>query len=276
MNTAEPTTSTVRPTFDQIIEFPCSMPTINLTIVAAEAAEDGVNWTRDPSLAVSAFCVHSGGVDQINIAQDAFDSAAAGAAAKLPNISFGPLSADRSERRVSSQSQNSVAPPQQAAPQVQQPLPPQQQQQQQMIPQQRPDLIQMSSGSYATPQQQQMPVSLPNYAAPRSLTPPGEPLNARYEMTAPAPAPAPVQQQQVAGKAKGKEQASGKQTWKSSPLANPTEPSSSKIETEALATGLTKEIRKVEENLHTKIGRLIVKELDKQRQWSECLVPNAD
>lgn len=33
-----------------------------------------------------------------------------------------------------------------------------------------------------------------------------------------------------------------------------------------IATALTKEIRKVEENLHTRIGRLIGKELDKQRQ----------
>ena len=34
-----------------------------------------------------------------------------------------------------------------------------------------------------------------------------------------------------------------------------------------LASALTKEIRKVEENLHTRIGRLIGKELDKQREW---------
>ena len=34
----------------------------------------------------------------------------------------------------------------------------------------------------------------------------------------------------------------------------------------ALGVTLSKEIRKVEENLHTRIGRLISKELDKQRE----------
>lgn len=39
-----------------------------------------------------------------------------------------------------------------------------------------------------------------------------------------------------------------------------------------LGVALSKEIRKVEENLHTRIGRLIAKELDKQREFIECLL----
>lgn len=39
------------------------------------------------------------------------------------------------------------------------------------------------------------------------------------------------------------------------------------VDTTASDSGLVKEIRKVEENIHTRIGRLISKELDKQREW---------
>ncbi|KAG8903147.1 hypothetical protein FRC01_009314, partial [Tulasnella sp. 417] len=99
MSTAKPTTPTIRPTFDQIVEFPCSMPTIKLTLVAAEAADENATWTRDPSLVVSAFCLHASGVAEINITQEAYDiavaktaaKAAAKTAVKLTNISSSPL-----------------------------------------------------------------------------------------------------------------------------------------------------------------------------------------
>jgi hypothetical protein len=35
---------------------------------------------------------------------------------------------------------------------------------------------------------------------------------------------------------------------------------------------VTKEIKKSEESLHTRIGRLIGKEMDKQRKWLMCLL----
>ncbi|KIO26110.1 hypothetical protein M407DRAFT_243825 [Tulasnella calospora MUT 4182] len=266
MNTAEPTTPTVRPTFDQVVEFPCSMPTINLTLVAAEAADENATWTRDPSLVVSAFCVHAGGVDQINIAQEAYDIAAANTAAKLPSISFGPLPTDRAERRTSGQNLSSAPQPlaQQAPPVQQQPVP-----QQQPPPQQapvRPEFQQVPSGSYSTSSQQQAPVNMPSYGATqRSRTPPLDHGVAVPGFDPTISQQSPLAQPQIGGKGKSKDV---KQTWKASP-SGAIEPTSSRSDTEALASGVTKEIRKVEENLHNKISRLIVKELDKQHSRLE-------
>ncbi|KAG9015018.1 hypothetical protein FRB94_007090 [Tulasnella sp. JGI-2019a] len=248
--TAEPTSPTMRPAFDQIVEFPCSMPTINLTVVPAEALEEGgSNWTRDPSLAVSAFCVHAGGVDQINIAQDAYDDSSAKTASKLPNVAYGALALGP-DRRGSGQSQTSVGP--QA--QQQQPLPPQQQ---------RPEPYNAQSASYAGPSQQQIPANMPAYGNQP------EPMGS-YEPTA-APIAAPSTTQAQAGVKKGKDISSGKQqsSWKASPSGSAAESVGPKADTrdnDALAAGLTKEIRKVEENLSTRIGRLISKELDKQQK----------
>ncbi|KAG8981882.1 hypothetical protein FRC05_000024 [Tulasnella sp. 425] len=274
MSTAEPTSPTVRPTFDQIVEFPCSMPTINLTLVAAEAADEGATWTRDPSLVVSAFCVHAGGVDQINIGQDAYDIAAANTAAKLPSISFGPLPTDRADRRTSGQNLSSAPQPlAQQAPVQQQPVP--QQQQQQPPPQQapvRPEFQQVPPGSYTIPpqqqqqQQQQVPSSVPSYGpAQRSRTPPLD-----HGVAVPGFDPmlsqqAPAAQPQIGGKGKAKDV---KQSWKASPSGT-IDPTSSRSDTEALVSNVTKEIRKVEENLNNKISRLIVKELDKQHSRLE-------
>ena len=53
------------------------------------------------------------------------------------------------------------------------------------------------------------------------------------------------------GREKGKEKATESTILNESPLG----------------IALSKEIRKVEENLHTRIGRLIAKELDKQREF---------
>ncbi|KAG8865326.1 hypothetical protein FRB96_000216 [Tulasnella sp. 330] len=257
--TTEPTSPTMRPAFDQIVEFPCSMPTINLTVVPAEALEEGgSNWTRDPSLAVSAFCVHAGGVDQINIAQDAYDESSAKTMSKLPNITYGAI-AIGPDRRGSSQSQNSVGLQAQQQQQVQ---PPPSQQMQQP----RPEPYHTQPGSYSTLSQQQIPLNMPVYGNQQDI-------GGSYEQipitnTAPSAAQAQVSSKKskdISNAPGGKQQAS----WKASPSGSAAESVGPKAETrdnDALAAGLTKEIRKVEENLSTRIGRLISKELDKQQK----------
>ncbi|KAG8993259.1 hypothetical protein FRB90_000740 [Tulasnella sp. 427] len=267
MSTAEPTTPTVRPTFDQIVEFPCSMPTINLTLVAAEAADETATWTRDPSLVVSAFCVHAGGVDQINIGQDAYDIASANTPAKLPNISFGPLQTERAERRASGQNLSTAPQPLAAQPPVQQqPVP-----QQQPGPQPasiRPEFQQVAPGSYTMPPQQQPPANVPAYGPPqRSRTPPLDHGVAVPGYDPTIPQATPVSQPQMGSKSKPKD-VKQQQSWKASPSGT-IDPAATRSETEALASSVTKEIRKVEDNLNNKISRLIVKELDKQHSRLE-------
>lgn len=67
----------VRGAFEQIIEFPTPAPTINITLLAPDDAEE-------PQLAVAAFAVHVAGVDQINVDREAFEHALATLPAKLP------------------------------------------------------------------------------------------------------------------------------------------------------------------------------------------------
>ena len=248
----------IRPTFDQIVEFSCSAPAINLTVVPAESVEENSNWTRDASLVVSAFCVHSGGVDQININQDAYDEAAMRAEAKLPSVSFGgtPSGSEREGgRRQSAQSQNSNTGLPTQAPTYMMQQPPRQ-----------PDFPQQS---YAAPQQQQIPNTLPSYAnmqqRPRSPLSQEPITQSMYDPQPPAQVPVPAK----AGKPKdaGPATAAAKQSWKASPGTSAVDPgSSSKSDTEALAANLTKEMRRVEDSLHNKVSRLIIKELDKQRK----------
>ncbi|KAG8905132.1 hypothetical protein FRB99_000644 [Tulasnella sp. 403] len=259
MATAEPTTPTMRPTFEQIVEFPCSMPTINLTVVPAEAAEENSHWTRDISLVVSAFCVHAGGVDQINISQEGYDDAIRRTAAKLPNIAYGVPASDRAERRTSAQgmASNTVAPPP--------PQPSQQSQAQQYLPN-RPEMIQLPPGTYPPQQSQQIGAG---YVNQRSRSPPSDPDRngnpSGFDSSASTAVASVVQQPQNSGKGKNKDtNVPGGKQWKASPNTANIDAVNSKSDTEALTAGLTKEIRKVEESLHTRIGRLIVKELDKQ------------
>lgn len=67
----------IRGAFEQIVEFPTPAPTINITLLAPDDAEE-------PQLAVAAFAVHVAGVDQINVDRDAFEHALATLPAKLP------------------------------------------------------------------------------------------------------------------------------------------------------------------------------------------------
>jgi hypothetical protein len=67
----------VRGAFEQIVEFPTPAPTINITLLAPDDAEE-------PQLAVAAFAVHVAGVDQINVDREAFEHALATLPAKLP------------------------------------------------------------------------------------------------------------------------------------------------------------------------------------------------
>ncbi|KAJ1307317.1 hypothetical protein OPQ81_001424 [Rhizoctonia solani] len=218
----------VRGAFEQIVEFPTPAPTINITLLAPDDAEE-------PQLAVAAFAVHVAGVDQINVDREAFEHALATLPAKLP-------------------------------PQLQ----PQQQQPQQMMHRAEsplplpivPGLGDIATGGSIPPgglQQTQVPQTNKSGRPPRGVTPP--PPNSDDPEPAPRPPamdPTSSTVPKVAssgasvksGKSKEKERDKGKNVSGGEGSDNP----------------LLKEIRKVEESLHTKIGRLITRELDKQHQ----------
>ncbi len=70
------------PTVEQIIEFPTPMQCINMAILVSD---DFDNLT-----AVASFAMHQGGVDQINIPMDTFESTLAAATTKLPPPTYAP------------------------------------------------------------------------------------------------------------------------------------------------------------------------------------------
>ncbi|CAE6515628.1 unnamed protein product [Rhizoctonia solani] len=222
----------VRGAFEQIVEFPTPAPTINITLLAPDD-------TEEPQLAVAAFAVHVAGVDQINVDREAFEHALVTLPAKLP--------------------------PQ---PQPQQQLP---QQGMQHNPHRSespmplpivPGLGDIGTGGTLPPgglQQVQLPQ--PNKAGRRALTPPppnsDEPEIPRPPPVDPSTSTAPKVASSgasvKAGKSKDKEK---ERSDKGKNVSG----------NEASDATVLKEIRKVEENLHTKIGRLITRELDKQHQ----------
>ncbi|EUC64992.1 WD40 repeat-containing nuclear protein, putative [Rhizoctonia solani AG-3 Rhs1AP] len=221
----------VRGAFEQIVEFPTPAPTINITLLAPDDAEE-------PQLAVAAFAVHVAGVDQINVDREAFEHALATLPAKLP--------------------------PQ---PQPQQPLP---QQGMQHHPHRAespmplpivPGLGDIGTGGTLPPGGlQQAQLSQSTKGPLRGRTPP--PPTSDEPESIPRPPPTDLSAS-VGPKAAASSGASVKST-----KAKDKEREKSKIVSggEGGDGTVLKEIRKVEENLHTKIGRLITRELDKQHQ----------
>ncbi|CEL55215.1 hypothetical protein RSOLAG1IB_01223 [Rhizoctonia solani AG-1 IB] len=219
----------VRGAFEQIMEFPTPAPTINITLLAPDDAEE-------PQLAVAAFAVHVAGVDQINVDREAFEHALVTLPAKLP-------------------------------PQPQ----PQQQQPQQMMQHHPhraespmplpivPGLGDIGTGGTLPPGGLQQSQTQPKTGRPpRGVTPP--PPNS--DDPEPIPRPPPTDLSASTNTKVGSSGASVK-----SIKAKDKEREKAKIVSGGEGDGsVLKEIRKVEENLHTKIGRLITRELDKQHQ----------
>ncbi|KZT26482.1 hypothetical protein NEOLEDRAFT_1131976 [Neolentinus lepideus HHB14362 ss-1] len=109
----------LRGSFERVVEFGGPKPTIHFVILTADADPDGdeavaacVAAKVPPGeLALVAFSVHSGGVDQVLIRKEWYDSALASVPAKFPTFSSG---VSRVDPRTQGQAvQNIPAPPQQ-------------------------------------------------------------------------------------------------------------------------------------------------------------------
>ena len=233
---------------EQVVEFCGPKPTIHFVILTADLDPTGEEAlaacvaAKVPSgeLALVAFSVHASGVDQVLIRREWFDSASLGAPAKYP----------------------SYVPPQQVQ------LP---QQQQQPI-ETRPSRNERVNQPPAPVQVQQPQVAPALISQPpvRIRTPPSEEVDSEIVKDETRPA-----------EGKGRNAKSRNVGWKDKKDngKDALGGNSSGLDTGALSDSalgaLTKEIKKTEENLHTKIGRMLAKELDKQRKslwFSYCFL----
>ncbi|KAG8694949.1 hypothetical protein FRC09_009498, partial [Ceratobasidium sp. 395] len=242
----------VRGAFEQIVEFPTPAPTINITLLAPDDAEE-------PQLAVAAFAVHVAGVDQINVDREAFEHALVTLPAKLPP----------------QHQQPQQQPPQQQGQMQMQPMPHQPQPSHHHRPESPlplpivPGLGDIGTNTSTAPG----PPSNANAKAagriPRGVTPPppsgDEPEAARPPAVDGTGRVGPSSASVKAGKTRDKERDKANKPVPEVP-GNVSAGAASGAGAGGESGAVLKEIRKVEENLHTKIGRLITRELDKQHQ----------
>jgi hypothetical protein len=203
---------------EQVVEFVGPKPTIHFVILTADLDPNGdeahaaclAAKVAPGELALVAFSVHSGGVDQILIRKEWYDSALAMTSSKFPSSApSGAVDQPRSMRQGLAPLQASPSMPQSTA-----------------------------------------------AAQIRSRTPPSEDVDGDYGDT----------RSDANRKAKGAKNLA----WKDAQDSGPRHPKDQKVTDSPLPSdtgllSLTKEIRKSEENLHTRIGRMIGKEMDKQR-----------
>ena len=225
---------------EQVVEFGGPKPTIHFVILTADLDPTGEEAlaacvaAKVPSgeLALVAFSVHASGVDQVLIRREWLDSASLGAPAKYPSYTPPP-------QRIQS--------------------PPQQQQQ---PVESRPPRNERTNQPPAPVHTQQPQVAPAPISQPpvRTRTPPSDEVDSEI-----------VKDETRPTEGKGRTAKSRNVGWKDK-KDNGKEPAggnSSGLDTGAMSDSalgsLTKEIKKTEENLHTRIGRLLAKELDKQR-----------
>ncbi|TFK54827.1 hypothetical protein OE88DRAFT_1622996 [Heliocybe sulcata] len=217
-----------RGSFERVVEFGGPKPTIHFVILTADADPEGeealaacVAAKVPPGeLALVAFSVHSGGVDQVLIRREWYDSALVSVPAKFP--AYSPVPAARVDPRVQGQPVQNFAAPSQPPP----------------------------------PQHLAPPASVPSVGGPpRMRTPPSEEVDSEQ-----------AREESRFHDPKGKA-AKGKSVgWKDSDREKAAKPEQAAGDQSAK---ITKEIKKMEESLHSRLGRLIGNELDKQQQRLE-------
>ena len=227
---------------EKIVEFGGPKPTIHFVILTADLDPTGEEAlaacvaAKVPSgeLALVAFSVHASGVDQVLIRREWFDSASLGAPAKYPSY---------------------ILPPQPVQ------SPPQQQQIEVRPP--RNERVNQAPAPVQT-QPQVVPVLI-SQPPVRTRTPPSDEVDSEI-----------VKDEARHVEGRGRNAKSRNVGWKDkkdngkeSVGGNSSGIDAGTMSDSALGA-LTKEIKKTEENLHTKIGRMLAKELDKQRTYRGC------
>lgn len=236
------------PVIDQIIEFPIPMQCINMAILVSSdpsstsplsGLDDPINpnignlsgYDNGTPTAVASFAMHQGGVDQINISMRAFEQALADVSAKLPLATYGPDSQPMAPQNT---------PPKKANPSA------------------------TTTTGAGAPSSQRAAATIattstfPIDPRPRSPISDGE---TPADVTSATPKrPSKNGKENAAAKtttpAKGSEKPSGK-------------PGSAdvKVEDAGSSSIVSKDLRRVEDNLHSRISKLLSKELDRQREF---------
>lgn len=233
---------TAKAYIEQVIEFVGPKPTIHFVILTADADPHGdeahaacVAAKLPPGeLALVAFSVHSSGVDQILIRKEWFDTALAQAPAKFPPFVLPQPLLQQSEN-------NKGRPPFQVAGSA--------------------NTNTHNNNSNSNTAQAQV-------APTRLRTPPSEDVEGDLTRDEGGRLPEVKPKGAKGGKnvnwkEREREDNSGKEKEKEK--SNPKISDAAIINDSNLGQALSREIRKTEENLHTRIGRLIGKEMDKQR-----------
>ncbi|KAL0947371.1 hypothetical protein HGRIS_013487 [Hohenbuehelia grisea] len=230
--------------FEQVVEFPGPKATIHFVILTPDADPHGdealaacVAAKVPPGeLALVAFSVHSSGVDQLLIRKEWFDQAMVTTHAKFPT---------------------------QSLPQPQLPVQPSYiEPKARAFPSQGTPAAGPALGLPSQPLQPQGSAVIP---PARLRTPPSEDVEA--DLSIQGDGRGPEGHKQKSGKGKNvnwQREDKGKANNNNNGSSD-----SGVISDSALGQALSKEIRKTEENLHTRIGRLIGKEMDKQHQRLE-------
>ena len=221
---------------EQVVEFCGPKPTIHFVILTADLDPTGEEAlaacvaAKVPSgeLALVAFSVHASGVDQVLIRREWFDSANLGAPAKYPSY---------------------IPPSQSIQPQQhQQPVEP------------RPSRTNQGPVPVQTQHPQVAPAPISQLPI-RPRTPPSDEVDSEI-----------VKDEARPTESKGRNTKSRNVGWrdKKDNGKDFVGGNSSGLDTGTMSDSalgaLTKEIKKTEDNLHTKIGRMLTKELDKQRK----------
>ncbi|KAF9072939.1 hypothetical protein BDP27DRAFT_1360693 [Rhodocollybia butyracea] len=248
----------IRGSFEQALEFSGTKAAIHFVILTADLDPNGdeayaacvASKVTPGELALAAFAVHSSGVDQILIRKEWYENALMTAQAKLPLYSTSPQMISHQPQSAPEQlAQNTPSPPHLS--------------QGQSRDQPRPPAQQSPSPSHVAP-------GPTNQAQARARTPP-------YEDTEPDATRDEIRPEPKAGRGKknvnwkekerekeDKESGNGNKEKNNSKAAD-----AALINESALGQALSKEIRRTEENLHTRIARLLTKEMDKQNQRFE-------
>jgi hypothetical protein len=234
--------------FEQVVEFSGPKPTIHFVILSADADPTGdeahaacVAAKLPPGeLALVAFSVHSTGVDQVLIRKEWYDTAVLNAPGKFPPyMPAAPVEAKGAGRQM-------------------------------------PPAPVSVSASISGPGPASVPPTQPSGTGsiipPRTLrTPPSEELEgdiARDEVRAHEGKGKNIRGKNVAFRDREAASLNLKEAEKLTSFKGDAGASSDT----GIALVVTKEIKKSEESLHTRIGRLIGKEMDKQRKWLMCLL----
>ncbi|KIK63644.1 hypothetical protein GYMLUDRAFT_40712 [Collybiopsis luxurians FD-317 M1] len=262
----------VRGCFEQALEFSGTKPAIHFVILTADSDPNGdeayaacvASKVTPGELALAAFAVHSSGVDQILIRKEWYENALMTAQAKLPLYATSPQMPVHQPAQIQEAVNAQMQPLA-----VQRPLSPPQP----VLPAQEPLRNQPRAAAQHSPSPSHTVGQSNQPPHARARTPPYEDNEAEISRDEVRPEPKSGRgKKNVNWKEKDKDKAEKEDNGNGNggkDKQNSKAADASIINESALGQALSKEIRRTEENLHTRIARLLGKEMDKQNQRFE-------